>query len=339
MITIVDPLIHWPIEFAKVIRCAKCSKATDPNLMRDSDQHVPQPGYIGEGYGQTGLLLVGQNPGLPNVGLAAQDRDYTAALRALRDAPTEQQYARLQVTLYRFIQKWSVQNNYFPLMEFGLSLKDIAYLNLVRCRTGDKAPNANTVKECRRTHFEPWLEMLNPTCVVFIGRWACEQGRNAVAARRIPYATIDRNRSLNSSQRIINRTEVAGFVRENLRSPRVTASGSTGILPSAYRPRPAQNNEMEVDPKRTLALLDELQKLGFNDEAFWRLHHFRREGRRATIAPHRAYCEKISAFRPDGTNERVQRRLAFVLKTYREPGNTKNFIMLADAAFDKIPAL
>jgi hypothetical protein len=95
---------------------------------------------------------------------------------------------------------------------------------------------------------------------------------------------------------------------------------------------------MEVDPKRTLALLDELQRLGFNDEAFWRLHHFRRRTRE-TIGRHRAYCEKTSAFLPDGTNERVQRRLAFVLETYREPGNTKNLIMLADAAFDKIPPL
>ena len=30
-----------------------------------------------------------------------------------------------------------------------------------------------------------------------------------------------------------------------------------------------------MDPKQTLALLDELERLGFMDEAFWRLHHFR----------------------------------------------------------------
>ena len=71
----------------------------------------------------------------PNLSLAAQDREYTAALRALRDSPTEQEYARLQVILNRFIQKWPVQNS-FPLMECGLSLEDIACLNLVRCRTG-----------------------------------------------------------------------------------------------------------------------------------------------------------------------------------------------------------
>ena len=92
----------------------------------------------------------------------------------------------------------------------------------------------------------------------------------------------------------------------------------------------------EVNPKQTLALLDELQKLGFDNEAFSRLHHFRHRTKE-TIARHRYYCEKTSTFRPDSANERVQRRLAFVLKAYREPNNTKTLIMLADTAFDKIP--
>jgi len=28
-------------------------------------------------------------------------------------------------------------------------------------------------------------------------------------------------------------------------------------------------------PEETLKLLDELEKFGFNDDAFWRLHHWR----------------------------------------------------------------
>ena len=196
---------------------------------------MPQPGYVGSGYEHTRLLLIGQNPYIPNSKLIVEDREYTAALRALRDTPTEKQYAGLQEVLDRFIPKWPVQNSYFPLMECGLSLRDIAYLNLVRCRTGDNAPNNNTVEECRRTHFGPWLEKLKPTCVVFIGLWACERGRSAVAATGIPYAVIDRNRSLNTAQRTANRTEVAAFVRANLRSPRVKVSGSTAIQASASR--------------------------------------------------------------------------------------------------------
>jgi hypothetical protein len=224
MSSIVDPRVQWPIEFAKVISCAKCSKATDRNLMRDTDENVPQPGYIGKAYAQTGLLLVGQNPYVPNAELAAEDRVYTAALRALRDAPTEQAYADLQVILRRFVPKWPVQKNYFPLLECGLTLDDIAYMNLVRCRTGkDKAPNDKTVTECQRMHFEPWLEKLQPTCVVFIGVWSYNKSRMAVNARNIPCAIINRQRSLRRSERIANRTEVVEFVRKNLR-PAPTAT-------------------------------------------------------------------------------------------------------------------
>jgi hypothetical protein len=95
-----------------------------------------------------------------------------------------------------------------------------------------------------------------------------------------------------------------------------------------------------MDPKRTLELLNELEELGLNDEAFWRLHHFRPQ-KRETIAGFRAYCEKTSTFRPGGTNERVHQRLALVLKTYHDsglpPGNTKVLIALADAALVEKP--
>ena len=92
--------------------------------------------------------------------------------------------------------------------------------------------------------------------------------------------------------------------------------------------------------ERTLKLLNELRELRFNDEAFWRLHHFRNPTT-ATIARFRAYCERHSEFIPGGENERVHERLDFVLKTYRErghaPGQSKEFIDLAETAFVKIP--
>ena len=67
----------------------------------------------------------------------------------------------------------------------------------------------------------------------------------------------------------------------------------------------------------TLGLLDELQRLGFNDDAFWRLHHFRRVGRPDSIARHRNYCMglKRGVFNPGSENERVALRLSFVLDT------------------------
>ena len=67
-----------------------------------------------------------------------------------------------------------------------------------------------------------------------------------------------------------------------------------------------------TDPKRTVRLLDELESLGFSDDAFSLIHHFPDE----KIARHRDYCRKVEAFQADGSNERVQRRLELVLRAY-----------------------
>jgi len=55
-----------------------------------------------------------------------------------------------------------------------------------------------------------------------------------------------------------------------------------------------------MDLKETIRLLDELQGLGFTDDAFSLLHHFRLVGRKATINRHRKYCEGHETFAVDG---------------------------------------
>jgi hypothetical protein len=72
--------ISWSAEFAKVISCAACSRATDSNIVRDADENVPQPGYIGETYWKHRIALVGRNPEKPKT-LELQDQPYTFALR------------------------------------------------------------------------------------------------------------------------------------------------------------------------------------------------------------------------------------------------------------------
>jgi hypothetical protein len=98
-----------------------------------------------------------------------------------------------------------------------------------------------------------------------------------------------------------------------------------------------------LDPKHSLALLDELEALGFDDEAFGRLHHYRAKERMARIQAHREYCARIEAFHEDGENERVQRRLERVLRAYRAGGfesrSAPIFVALADAAYHDLPPL
>lgn len=91
------------------------------------------------------------------------------------------------------------------------------------------------------------------------------------------------------------------------------------------------------DPEKTVTLLDELEGLGFDDDAFWRVHHSREKGRHETIKRHRAYCNEHKSFRRCGSNSLVQERLATVLKsfkTWRGAGHP-NFANLAEDAFSK----
>ena len=305
----------WHIEFAKVISCTKCSNNTYSKLMRDCTENVPQPGYIGIKYENAKLLLVGQNPYFPNPQLVAQDRQYTTALRVLRDEPSEENYGRLQLILDRFIPKWPVQNNYFPLMECGLKLEEIAYVNLVRCRTEGGAPNVNTSRNCIQTHFEPWLDKLDPICVVFIGLWACERGRNAVAARGIRYTYVNRDRSLTAALRKENRIEVAAFVKAKLDPTRANASGSVAFAPTAFCTTALHGENVMNSTLKTLEIIKDLQAYGFNDDAFWRLHHFRNKSKKETINSFLTYCDKTSVFRPGGSNFLVHKRLVSVLET------------------------
>ena len=205
--------ISWSVEFAKVLSCAACSRATDGNILRDAGENVPQPGYVGNNYEKCRVALVGQNPGTPKT-LECQDRPYTAALRNLRDTPNETKYQELHGVLQAFIPQWPVHGNYFPLAECGLSLQDIAYFNVVRCRTsGDAKPGVNTVNSCLHSHFGRWLDHLAPRVVVFIGKWAADRASQEVERRGIPFAFMNRQRSLSSLERIENRKAVVQLVR------------------------------------------------------------------------------------------------------------------------------
>ncbi len=91
--------------------------------------------------------------------------------------------------------------------------------------------------------------------------------------------------------------------------------------------------------KQTISYLDELQTLGFTDEAFSKIHHFREKGENHPIRTHRSYCEGTDSFQDGGNNERVQIRLEIVLKYFEayHAGNSAMFARLADAAYVLIP--
>lgn len=206
--------IEWRhTEFARVISCTRCTLATDPYLLRDDGENVPQPGYIGSRYKTSRVLLVGRNPGKTKA-LVAPDRAYTAALRTLRDDPTPARYKELTAILREFIPKWQV-HKYFPLEESGLALEDIAYCNIVRCRTsGNAEPCELLAQQCVQDHFKRWLTLLAPKIVVFVNKAAWTQGYRFVEAKGLPCPFMNGKRSLSHTGRVANREAVVALIRQ-----------------------------------------------------------------------------------------------------------------------------
>ncbi len=199
------PAVKWHREFARVIACTRCGSSMDPYLLRDTRENVPQPGWVGAKYAEHRVLIVGQNPGAPNPGttnpqILKLDKRYTAALRDLRDKPSIRPYRKVAAILKDFIPCWTIRG-YFPLEACGLTMDDIAYFNVVRCRTkGNHKPRKVTFDACSE-HFIRWIRLLQPRVIVFIGLLVHRHAAALADAEGIPHTYINKDYSLSSEGR------------------------------------------------------------------------------------------------------------------------------------------
>lgn len=200
-------------EFANIVSCERCTVATSPKLLRDSLENVPQPGFVGSNYPKKRVVLAGQNPGICPPRFTERDAVYTAALRAVRDECNADNMKKLNSVLAQFVPEWPVHGNYFPLVDCGLTLNDIAYFNVVRCRTQkNSAPGKLVINNCLH-HFKHWLDVLQPKVVVFIGKWAFDKAGHFPNQLGIPCDFMNRERSLSSAEREENRKRIVAMVR------------------------------------------------------------------------------------------------------------------------------
>lgn len=205
----------WPKLFSEVVGCELCSNAIEKCILRDMQDNVPQPGYVGRKYSNKRILLVGQNPGVGNGVTEARSHNYLEKLREIRDTPSAKVFSDLQDILTSLIPTWPVHGNYFPLDEAGLGLDEIAYINLVRCRTcSNGKPSVGMINNCS-SHFEKWILRLNPKAIVFIGKWASDNSKSLVDSHNIQHIFVNRMRSLSGAARQQNLNDVARFVREH----------------------------------------------------------------------------------------------------------------------------
>ena len=217
----------WPSEFSTVISCVICTTDTCKNLLRDDAENIPQPGFIGGNYNQKRVMLVGQNPAITKSQQALEaDKPYTKALRRLRDDPSEESLASFLKIARGFMPSWRVHQDYFPLHECRVSLDDLAYLNVVRCRTErfnhkkqkmeDTRPNRQVAETCVTTHFTRWVKLLEPRVIIFLGKCAWDCGQAIASEMKIPADYLDRERSRPSQLRIADRERVAALVQKHV---------------------------------------------------------------------------------------------------------------------------
>ena len=209
---------NTPQEFARIITCDRCAVMEDKKILYDKTFNLPQPGYIGSDYQKARVLLVGQNPGVSPKRFLAQDTQYASALNRVADKPGSKTLKELEGILNRIIPTWPVTGNYFPLAECGLTLQEIAYFNLVRCRTKDnRPPSSLMVSNCSTNHFVRWLDWLSPSVVVCIGKWAYDRISLLLKERRVLNGFVNRRRSLSLAERDSNESEIVKLVRDSLR--------------------------------------------------------------------------------------------------------------------------
>lgn len=236
-----------PQRFAEVVQCDRCVAAGEAKILHDRRFHVPQPGYIGRNFAGARVLLVGQNPGVSPERFRDQDQRYANALNALTDDPSDACMAPLQRLLEEIIPTWPVSGSYFPLQECGLRLQDIAYVNLVRCRTtGNAMPSSTMTERCKQLHFAGWLDWLEPRVVVCVGKWAHDQIAGLLDTRGIQHAFVNRMRSLSSAERQANVAEVVGVVRAAL--GRSATVKPVPVVETALSPQPVRETEKETLP-------------------------------------------------------------------------------------------
>jgi hypothetical protein len=95
-----------------------------------------------------------------------------------------------------------------------------------------------------------------------------------------------------------------------------------------------QARKASPDPRDCRKTIDTLQALGFDENAFRRLHH-----QNGPVARFYSYSKARQRFEEDGNNHRVHQRLMYVLLSCPDgyPPRGKSFQSLAEEAYEQIP--
>ncbi len=170
--------------FTDVLKCERCPAGS---VKHDSMYNIPQPGWVGRSY--SGVMFVGQNPGEGQTPPTNADRAYLDALRNVNDLETlNAMHDQLKAATDTFV--------YYRSFHFESDIERVAYINVVRCRTGgNSVPEDAVRRQCRR-HFLEWVRCLKPRAVIYLGLFAERATSDLLKRLGIKYKSISRQRNL-----------------------------------------------------------------------------------------------------------------------------------------------
>jgi hypothetical protein len=178
-------------------KCISCSnyyecRHVSPNIVKADaqmkcmgstfrDQPIPQPGFIGENY--SGFLIVASNPGMGDRSTVAHDDEIYGLYKKYAERPSIEAFSELNSSLTNklpLITKGTNLLSYRMLTIAGLHPSEIAYMNVVKCKSdpGNPDPLLAVGKDAAQTcalHFlKKQTDLLRPIAVIF--GWKAVEG-------------------------------------------------------------------------------------------------------------------------------------------------------------------
>ena len=143
------------------------------------DDQTPQFGFVGSRYRDTGVLLVGINPGNgPSNDLRTSgDHVMMPVLAQFCAAPSPETFALASAAQMRECVRWPVWTQHCAevLGAGGLTFDQIAYSNCLPWRTESKSKfDDATARKAASLYVRPLLDELMPRVVVAMGKRAAE---------------------------------------------------------------------------------------------------------------------------------------------------------------------
>lgn len=200
-------------DFCDVVACKRCTNHDSKNLLRDDRKNIPQPGFVDKNYEKYRILFVGQNPGIPSTDdRSCKDQKYTQSIRELAKEWNVESYQNFYQLTIDFMGDWPIYKRHFQFHEVGLTLDDIAYCNVVRCRTKNNAALSKTLIHNCSEHFRASIETLKPRLIIFIGKAAYKAALDQLPDT-VKSEYINRQRSLSNIERNENRQRVVDLIK------------------------------------------------------------------------------------------------------------------------------